>query len=67
MPGSNGAEVARAMRQQLPDLPILFVSGHADTAAVEAAVGHAPLLRKPFLPGELAASIRSLLDSRQTR
>jgi DNA-binding response OmpR family regulator/two-component sensor histidine kinase len=67
MPGSNGAEVARAMRQQLPDLPILFVSGHADTAAVEAAVGHAPLLRKPFLPGELAASIRSLLDSRPMR
>ncbi len=65
MPGRNGAEVARAIREQLPDLPILFFSGYADSAALEAAVGKAPLLRKPFRPGELAVAIRSLLD--QTR
>ena len=65
MPGRNGAEVARAIRAQLPDLPILFVSGYADSAALEAAVGKAPLLRKPFRPAELAVAIRSLLD--QTR
>lgn len=62
MPGRNGAEVARAIRQRLPDLPILFFSGYADSAALEAAVGKAPLLRKPFRPNELATAIRSLLD-----
>jgi DNA-binding response OmpR family regulator len=62
MPGRNGAEVARAIRVQLPDLPILFFSGYADTAALEAAVGKAPLLRKPFRPSELAVAIRTLLD-----
>jgi CheY-like chemotaxis protein len=62
MPGRNGAEVARAIRQQLPSLPILFFSGYADTSALEAAVGKAPLLRKPFRPNELATAIRSLLD-----
>ncbi|MET0985253.1 MAG: response regulator [Steroidobacteraceae bacterium] len=62
MPGRNGAEVARAIRARLPRLPILFVSGYADTVALESAVGKAPLLRKPFRPSELAAAIRSLLD-----
>ena len=64
MPGRNGAEVARAIRQRLPDLPILFFSGYADSAALEAAVGKAPLLRKPFRPNELATAIRSLLDQK---
>lgn len=63
MPGGNGAEIARRIRERLPDTPILFFSGYADTSALEAAVGSAPLLRKPFVPRELAAAIRSLLDS----
>jgi CheY-like chemotaxis protein len=62
MPVQNGAEVARAIRERLPQIPILFVSGYADTAALEAAVGNAPLLRKPFRPSELAAAIRARLD-----
>lgn len=62
MPGLNGAEIGRAIRLRLPDLPILFCSGYADTAALEDAVGKAPLLRKPFRPVELAAAIRALLD-----
>ncbi len=62
MPGHNGAEVARAIRQKLPKLPILFFSGYADTSALEAAVGKAPLLRKPFRPNELATAIRTLLN-----
>ena len=60
----DGAEVARAMRQKLPNVPILFFSGYADTAALEAAVGKTPLLRKPVRPSELAAEIRTLLDQR---
>lgn len=62
MPGRNGAEIGRAIRSRLPDLPILFFSGYADTTALEAAVGKAPLLRKPFRPIELAVAIRTLLE-----
>jgi signal transduction histidine kinase len=62
MPGLNGAEVARAARQRNPLLRILFLSGYADTSALEAAVGRAPLLRKPFRPSELAAAVRSALE-----
>lgn len=62
MPGTNGAEVVKAARLVQPGLPILFVSGYADTAALESAMGSAPFLRKPFLPAELALAVRTALD-----
>ncbi len=63
MPNMNGAEVVTAARARNADLKILFLSGHAESAALEAAVGGAPLLRKPFRPAELATAVRSALDS----
>ena len=39
MPGMNGAEVARAAQIDQPGLQVLIVSGYADSAAVEAALG----------------------------
>ncbi len=63
MPGINGADVAAAARKHDPELRILFVSGFADRAALESAVGKAPLLRKPFRPVELAAAVRDALDT----
>jgi hypothetical protein len=38
---------------------------NGDTAVLEAAVGHAPLLHKPSRPAELAAAVRTALDSDQ--
>lgn len=62
MPGTNGAEVVKAARKTQPSLPVLFVSGYADSAALEAAMGEAPFLRKPFLPAELAHAVRTALE-----
>jgi CheY-like chemotaxis protein len=64
MPEINGAEVAQTARQKIGDLKILFVSGYADSSALETAVGSAPLLRKPFRPTELAVAVRAALDGR---
>jgi CheY-like chemotaxis protein len=50
MPGTNGAEVVKAAWAAQPSLPILFVSVYADSAALEAAMGAAPFLKKPFRP-----------------
>jgi nitrogen-specific signal transduction histidine kinase/CheY-like chemotaxis protein len=61
MPGMNGAEVARAALAKRPDLPVLMVSGYADSAAVEAVAGTAKLLRKPFDFAELGAAVAELL------
>jgi signal transduction histidine kinase/ActR/RegA family two-component response regulator len=63
MPGMNGAEVARAARARRADLPILFASGYADTAVVDAAVGSkAKVLRKPFIIGDLAAALHRAFE-----
>jgi CheY-like chemotaxis protein len=62
MPGLNGADVAAAARMSNPDIRILFVSGFADTGTLDAAVGKASLLRKPFRPADLAAAVRDALD-----
>jgi signal transduction histidine kinase len=63
MPGMNGADFAQAARALRPELPILFTSGHADSRALEAAVGGAPILMKPFRYGELAEAIRKALGT----
>ncbi|HYI40202.1 MAG TPA: PAS domain-containing protein [Allosphingosinicella sp.] len=58
MPGMNGAEVARAARDLYPDLPIVFVTGYAETEQLEAALGgNVPVLRKPFTLAELASAV----------
>jgi CheY-like chemotaxis protein len=62
MPGMNGAELARAARELRPELRILMVSGYADSAAVEAAIGPQRLLRKPFDVGELSAAVVNVLQ-----
>jgi len=60
MPGMNGAEVAREVHARRPDLPILFVTGYADTEAL-AAAGDDGILRKPFVEKDLAAKLRSVM------
>jgi signal transduction histidine kinase/ActR/RegA family two-component response regulator len=63
MPGMNGAELARLARLRWPDTPIVFASGYADTAQVEAALGgEATILRKPFNMETLAQTIAGLLQ-----
>jgi PAS domain S-box-containing protein len=58
MPGMNGAEVARAARKLHPGLPIVFVTGYAETEQLEAVLGgDVPVLRKPFTLAELAAAV----------
>ncbi len=63
MPGMNGAEVARIARERWPALPLVFASGHADTAAIESVAGEgAPVLRKPFRIEELQSILVSVLS-----
>jgi len=62
MPGMTGAEVAAAASVRHPALPILFASGYANTAAIEAVAGaDAPILRKPFGVEELRAALDAVL------
>jgi PAS domain S-box-containing protein len=58
MPGMNGAELARAARKLHPGLPIVFVTGFAESDQLEGALGSAvSVLKKPFGVEELTAII----------
>ncbi|WP_343712886.1 response regulator [Inquilinus sp.] len=62
MPGMNGAELARHARQRRPGLPLLFVTGFIDRAALSG-IADAQILGKPFGHDELARKIASVLHS----
>jgi PAS domain S-box-containing protein len=64
MPGMHGADVARFARELCPQLPIVFVTGFAETEQLEAALGPgAPVLRKPFSVEDLADAVEANLAS----
>ena len=60
MPGMNGLELARQIRTQQPELPILIVSGYADAEGIAADI---PRLTKPFRNTELALSLATLVST----
>jgi two-component system, cell cycle sensor histidine kinase and response regulator CckA len=66
MPGMTGRELADALRQRHPTLKVLFVSGYTDDALLKRGVLEAreALLAKPFLPRELAARVRQIIDGK---
>lgn len=57
----SGAQVAEQARRIRPEQRILFVSGYADTEAIEQAVGDARLLRKPFRAADIAEAVQQVL------
>jgi PAS domain S-box-containing protein len=61
MPGMDGATLAAEMRRRRPDLPILFMTGHADRARL---IGEA-VLDKPFSPQDLASALADRIGSRK--
>jgi CheY-like chemotaxis protein len=62
MPGMNGAEVAREIRARRPDLPILFVTGYADAAALTE-TDDDQIIRKPFVEHDLAVKLAERLGA----
>jgi DNA-binding response OmpR family regulator len=60
MPGLNGVQVARLARLKQPSLPIIFVSGYADTLALDE-IGNAIILRKPVGPEALLNAVDNAL------
>ncbi|WP_132250486.1 hybrid sensor histidine kinase/response regulator [Methylobacterium segetis] len=66
MPGMNGAEVATEIRKRWPGLPVLYVTGYADTAALMkgGAVGADGIVLKPFRDGELESKAAEAIAKR---
>ncbi len=66
MPGMNGAQLTRRVRQVLPMLPILVLSGLAD-AESEYTGTHILFRMKPFPPNELIQLVQQILVHRVLR
>ena len=64
LPGMNGVDLATRMRTMQPQLPVLFVSGYADSQTRRwGLVEGSHLLRKPYGPDLLCRRIGELLHS----
>jgi PAS domain S-box-containing protein len=63
MPGMNGAETLRGLRQGFPDLPVLLATGHLDhaTAGLVQADRRCLSLSKPFSMAELEEKVKLLM------
>ncbi|MFB9972042.1 ATP-binding protein [Pseudoroseomonas cervicalis] len=59
MPGMDGVALAARVRERLPGLPVLLVSGYAPSMVEHGLSGGAmQFLAKPYRPAELAAAAR---------
>ena len=65
LPGMNGRQLAEIAREHLPDLPVLFVTGYAEGAAVRGGFlsDNMQMITKPFQIEMLSARIREMLES----
>ena len=66
MPRMDGHELARRLRADRPNLPVLLISGHVHPDPPPAEGGAWPLLRKPFAPEELVRWVGAMLAARPT-
>ncbi len=67
MPGADGFEVLRAVRELRSGLPAIVLTAHSSTAECVRAMraGAADFIGKPFDHGQLQQSVRAALHSRQ--
>jgi signal transduction histidine kinase len=60
MPGMSGAELARQVQDQRPNLPVLFVTGFAERTALPG-ISDRQIVSKPFVGPELAEKVQLAL------
>jgi DNA-binding response OmpR family regulator len=62
MPGLNGIDMARAVRRDKPDLPILFASARGDLLGDSDLARPYNVISKPFRLDELVRRVQALLE-----
>jgi len=66
LPGMNGRELAERARAHRPDLPILFITGYAENAAIRAGFlgANMSMITKPFSLDALAAKVSQMIGAK---
>jgi signal transduction histidine kinase len=69
LPGMNGRELAETARTHRPDMPILFITGYAENAAIRAGFlgANMAMVAKPFTLEDLAAKVRQMVAAAADR
>jgi CheY-like chemotaxis protein/anti-sigma regulatory factor (Ser/Thr protein kinase) len=62
MPGMSGHALASRLREQDPEIPIVFMSGYSDDALLGGEFSETRLLPKPFDAEQLLRAVRDELD-----
>jgi len=62
MPGMNGTELARKVKDRMPGIEVLYISGYAEDLRQSGAIDDSHFLQKPFPPQALARKVRQMLD-----
>lgn len=61
LPGRvDGLALARALRTQVPALPVIFVTGRPEALAAAERTDRDGFIAKPYLPSEVCAAVRRL-------
>jgi two-component system cell cycle sensor histidine kinase/response regulator CckA len=63
MPGMSGPILAEQLRLRWPQLPVVFMSGHLESAAEAPHLPGSRFLAKPFTVGELTATVAGAAHS----
>lgn len=64
MPGSSGVDLARALRQRVASIPVIFLAADGAARARCAAIGRPVwVVEKPFLPQELIGAVQHALGA----
>jgi signal transduction histidine kinase/ActR/RegA family two-component response regulator len=69
MPGINGVQLAGVLTKIVPDLKVLFVSGHSNESISEETLlaTNADYLQKPYLGATLVSKVREILAGGRTQ
>ncbi len=69
MPGPDGVETHRMLRERNADVPVILCSGYPEREALErfAELGLAGFIQKPYTPDELVLCVRRALANRPQR
>ena len=66
MPGEmNGVDLAHAIRDAFPGVPVILISGYAESAKYRG--GRFDPIQKPFAPPTILAAVRKPTDSCESR
>ena len=64
LPGSmDGRGLVRRVRETLPELPVIFMTGRPETMGGATRTAHEAFIAKPYLPSDVVATVARLIGA----